>query len=88
MLVYAMEGQRMAVQPAGPIIDGLGITVDLAPGDLIASAMLLAKVVTGDGQVTLLIAESESMSWLDQLGLVAAAGDVIRSDGFEQHDDD
>ena len=69
----------MSEQQSGPILDGLGVTLDLSDGDLIASAMVIAKVVTKDGEVTLLLADSEGMSWLDQLGLVTAATDLIRS---------
>jgi hypothetical protein len=71
-------------QQAGPIIDGLGITLDLDDGDLVASAMVVAKVVREDGQVTILIADSEGMTWLDQYGLVAAASDLIRASNFER----
>ncbi|AXH89422.1 hypothetical protein [Micromonospora aurantiaca] len=75
-------------EQAGPILDGLGITLDLGDGDLVASAMIVAKVVRADGQVTLLIEDSEGMTWLDQYGLIAAASDLIRSPSFERDDDD
>lgn len=75
-----------ADQRAGPILDGLGITLNLEDGDLVASALVLAKVVKVDGQVALLIEDSDGMSWLDQHGLVAAAAAIIGS-GY-QHDDD
>lgn len=77
----------MSEQQAGPVLDGLGITLDLGDGDLVASALVIAKVVTDDGHVTLLIAESEGMSWLDQYGLIAASTDLIRSQQFERDDD-
>ena len=77
----------MTDQPAGPIVDGLGIVFDLNDGDLIASAIVIAKVVTAEGQATLLIADSEGMSWIDQLGLVAAANAIIRAPGFEHPDE-
>lgn len=69
----------MSEQPAGPVLDGLGVTLELEAGDLVASALVLAKVVTANGQTQLLIADSEGMSWLDQLGLVAAADAIIRT---------
>lgn len=77
----------MADQQAGPILDGLGITLSLEDGDLIASALVLAKVVKADGQVALLIEDSEGMSWLDQLGLVSAADAIIRSGGYQGDSD-
>ncbi|MCX5066919.1 hypothetical protein OOJ91_13790 [Micromonospora lupini] len=78
----------MSDQQAGPILDGLGITLDLADGDLVASALVIAKVVREDGQVTLLIEDSEGMTWLDQYGLITAASDLIRSPRFEREGDD
>ncbi|MEU5946300.1 hypothetical protein ABZ793_12150 [Micromonospora sp. NPDC047465] len=78
----------MAEQPAGPILDGLGITLNLDDGDLVASAMVVAKVIREDGQATLLIEDSEGMTWLDQYGLIAAASDLIREPRFEREGDD
>lgn len=78
----------MSDQQAGPILDGLGITLDLNDGDLIASALVIAKVVDADGEVGLHIADSEGMSWLDQYGLLAAASDLVRTQQFERKDDD
>ncbi len=74
----------MADQPLGPIIDGL----DLDEGDLIPDAVVLAKVVTADGQVTLAVCSNDNMSWLDQLGIVTAASDIIRSGRYGRPDDD
>lgn len=78
----------MSEHQAGPIIDGLGITFELNDGDLIASALVVAKVVNAEGKVTLLIADSEGMTWLDQLGLITAASDLIRAPRWEQAGDD
>lgn len=77
----------MTAQQAGPIVDGLGITLELDDGDLVASAVVLAKVVTADGRTTLLIEDSEGMSWLDQLGMVAAADSIIRTGGFDEDEE-
>lgn len=78
----------MAEQPAGPILDGLGIILDLSDGDLVASAMVIAKVVDGDGGVTLLLAESDGISWIEQLGLLTAASDLLRGGGYDRREDD
>ncbi len=78
----------MTDQPAGPIIDGLGVTIDLSDGDLVSDAVVIAKVVTADGGVTVALSSSESMSWLDQFGLIAAANRVVVSTHFETRDDD
>lgn len=75
-------------QPAGAIVDGLGIDLDLTEGDLVADALIIAKVIGDDGEVSLSISNSPTLSWIDQLGLIAAASDVIRGNGrFAQGDD-
>ncbi len=77
----------MTDQPIGPVLDGLGVTIDLADGDLVEDAVVLAKVVDADGDVTLSISSSEGQSWLDQLGLVTAARDLRRHSAYETRDD-
>jgi hypothetical protein len=63
----------MADQPIGPILDGLGITVDLDEGELVETALVVTKLVTADGQVLLGLYGPDSLSWLDKLGLIEAA---------------
>lgn len=77
----------MPDQPAGPILDGLGVHLTLEDGGLVAAAMVLAKTVDSDGTVGLVIADSEGMSWLDRLGMVAAAKDIIGSGSYETRGD-
>ena len=69
-----MSGGRE--QPAGPVVDGLGATLTLADGDLVASVLVIAKVVDADGEVSLCLGCGEGMSWLDRLGgsIATAAG--------------
>jgi hypothetical protein len=71
----------------GPILDGLGVVIDLADGDLVADALVIAKVVSDDGSVSVSLSTSDAMSWLDQLALVTAASDVVRRP-YEQVDTD
>lgn len=78
----------MTAQPAAPILDGLGVTLDLDDGDLVANAIVLAKVVGSDGQVGLVISDDTTTTWLDQLALVTAAQDILRSGQFTERDDD
>ncbi len=78
----------MTDQPIGPVLDGLGVTIDLADGDLVEDAVVLAKVVDASGGVTLSISSSEAQSWLDQIGLVTAARDLLRHSAYESRDDD
>ncbi|MFW3477339.1 hypothetical protein [Streptomyces microflavus] len=55
-------------QKIGDILDGLGVTLDMEDGDLIASALVLAKVVDSAGDVSLALIKSEGLSWIDQKG--------------------
>jgi hypothetical protein len=64
-------------QPIGPILDGLGTTIDLEDGDLVASAFVIAKVVDRDGDVALTLASSEGLSWIDQNGLLTSAQQIV-----------
>lgn len=74
-------------QKIGEVLDGLGITLDLDDGDLVASALVLAKVVGEDGQVSLFVGESEGLSWLEQIGLVTAAQQAIQQTQIAPRDD-
>jgi len=65
-------------EQAGPILDGLGVTLELDKGDLVASAVVLAKVLCEDGSTSLLLGSSEGSTWLDHLALINAAADLIR----------
>jgi hypothetical protein len=64
-------------QPIGPILDGLGTTLELDDGDLVASALVIAKVVDKDGDVSLALASSEGLSWIEQNGLLTSAQQIV-----------
>lgn len=67
----------MSEQPIGPILDGLGTVIDLDEGDLVASAFVIAKIVESNGDVSLAIASSEGLSWIEQNGLLSSAQQII-----------
>jgi hypothetical protein len=67
----------MTEQPIGPILNGLGMNLDLDDGDLVASAFVIAKVVDKDGDVSLALASSEGLSWIEQNGLLTSAQQII-----------
>ena len=77
----------MPDQPIGPILDGLGATINLADGDLVEHAVVLVKVHRADGSVSVALSDSAGMSWLEQLGLVAAAQRIVNNWQIEQPDD-
>ncbi|MGW7398013.1 hypothetical protein ACWGH7_16130 [Streptomyces cyaneofuscatus] len=64
-------------QKIGDILDGLGVTLDMEDGDLIASALVIAKVVDSAGDVSLALIKSEGLSWIDQNGLVTSAQQIL-----------
>lgn len=55
-------------------------------GQLIDQLGVTAEVE--DGEVSLLLATSESLTWLDQLGLLVAARDVCDQDGYRRKNED
>lgn len=67
----------MTEQPIGPILDGLGTRIDLDDGDLISAAFVIAKIVDVDGDVSLALASSEGLSWIDQNGLLTSAQQIL-----------
>lgn len=77
----------MSDRPAGQILDGLGVTLPLEEGDLVADALVLAKVIKADGTVTIVIASSDSLDWITRRGLLYAADEILRSNAIENLDE-
>lgn len=78
----------MTEQPIGPILNGLGVTIDLDDGDLVASAFVIAKVIDADGEASLTLADSEGMSWIEQNGLLASAQQIVNQAAIGKKGDD
>lgn len=66
-------------RPVGGLLDQQGVSLDLDDDDLVESVLVIAKVVKPDGSVQVVLGDSVGMSWLEQLGLVTAADDIVRS---------
>lgn len=66
-------------RPIGDVLDGLGIMASLDPGDLVAGAVVLLKVVTADGTPRLSSLHSEGMGWIERAGMVHTADAVETS---------
>lgn len=75
-------------QPIGAILDGLGTTIYLEDGDLVASAFVIAKVVEQNGEVSLALASSEGLSWIEQNGLLASAQQIVRQTVIDRKGED
>lgn len=78
----------MTNKAIGPILDGLGNTLDLDEGDFVVSAFVIAKVVDADGKVSLGMSASEGLSWIDQNGLLFSAQQIISSVEISRNGDD
>lgn len=70
----------MSDQPAGPLLDALGVTIDLDPDQQLTEALVIGKVADFDSSNTILVlASSEGLDWIAQLGLLHAALQVVDS---------
>jgi hypothetical protein len=72
----------MSEKPLGDALDRMGIVLDLDEGDLLESAVVIAKVITADGQVAVTLSRLPSQDWLDQFALVKAASRIIDDTGW------
>lgn len=78
----------MSDKPVGPVIDGLGVTLDLDDDDLVTSALVVAKVIAADGTVSLFLGESDGLCWIDRAGLLSAAQNVTQQVPFVEREDE
>lgn len=78
----------MAEQKIGDLLDSLNTTLDLDSGDMVTDIIVIAKVVSAKGGVSIGIGQSESTTWLDELGLVHGALGIIQQNRFTQDGDD
>lgn len=79
--------QTMAEQPAGPLLDALGVTIDLEPHQQLTDVLVIGKVADFDNDHTpLVLAKSSGLDWIAQLGLIHAARLVSESGPIENVD--
>lgn len=58
----------------GDILDQLDVSADLLEGDMVVSAVVVMSVYgQGDDRPRLELANSDAMSWIEQVGLLRAA---------------
>lgn len=66
----------MTEQPAGPLLDNLGVTLDIEDedGDQLTDVMVIGRVTDfNTGDTGLILATSPGLDWIAQHGLVRAA---------------
>jgi len=82
----------MTDRPAGPIVDGLGVVVDLDDDDLITECVVIGKCtrLAEGGGTSLVLASSDGIDWVSQLGLIEGARRVVLDGitGAKSEDDD
>ena len=69
----------MAEVPAGPILDALGVALDVAENDQVTEVLVIAKVASfgEDGGTGLILGTSDGLDWVAQRGLVSTAQWVL-----------
>jgi hypothetical protein len=77
----------MSERKAGELLDALNVCLDMEDTDMVTDVVVIAKNVMADGGVSLIVGKSESTSWLEQLGLIYAASDIMRQTNFERPGD-
>jgi hypothetical protein len=77
----------VAEQPIGPILDGLGASIDLDDGELVESALVITKIVADNGEVLLGMYGTDGLSWLEKMGLIEAAKQRLTARPWTDRDD-
>lgn len=77
----------MGQHRVGDLVDSLGVTLEYDEDDMIPDVVVLAKIVAADGGVSVGIGSSETLSWIDQIGVLTAASDIVRQ-GYQRREDD
>ena len=60
-------------EPLGSTIDALGVTHSPDDGELIASAIVLMRVIGADGEESIRFAYSEGLGWVERIGMLRVA---------------
>lgn len=57
----------------GNLLDSLGVRYAPDEGELVSDALVVLKAIDPDGCVSLRLAWSDGMSWIERLGMLRAA---------------
>lgn len=60
-------------EPLGHIIDALGVTHHPKPGEIVASAVVVIRVINEDGAESIRTLTSDGQSWVERAGLLRVA---------------
>lgn len=78
----------MATVDAAEVLAAQNVNLDLEDGDLVAAAVVIAKIVQSDGCVTVAVGSSEGLTWLDQIALVTVADGITKQGGYARAEDE
>lgn len=73
-------------RPIGDVLDSLGIEATLDPGELVAGALVLLKVVQADGDTRLSLAH-QGVGWIERVGMLRVA-ETLESGSLRDAADD
>lgn len=72
-------------RPAGPLLDALGVTLNLDDHDQLTDVLIVARTTDFEsGETGLVIGQSPGLDWVTQYGLVAAARHILDSSDVEE----
>lgn len=74
-------------RPIGDVLDGLGIEATVEPGELVAGALVLLKVVQADGDTRLSLAH-QGVGWIERVGMLRVAETIESRSTLDATDDD
>lgn len=77
----------MSEGKVGEILDGLGVRLRFDDGDLPESAVIIVKTISRDGGTSVGIGVSEGCTWVEQLGLITAARNIVEQEPLTNRDD-
>lgn len=76
-------------RPLSALLDGMDINISLQPGQQITEVVMIAKVVDFDSGTTQVgLYKSAGTDWVNQLGLMAAAQQIIDAGSIYCPDDE
>lgn len=66
----------VAGTPVSEALGHLGITLELADGDLVETAIVVAKVIRADGIPCVSVSTHDGLTWYDQIALSASLAEI------------
>lgn len=69
----------MTVRPVGQLLDSLGVVADLEDDDLVSDALVLLRCTPPEGPGGVVIAASEGLNWVDQIGIIRSSQVIVEA---------